>query len=166
MARISSRIMFWSFGLAMLCWGGMVIWSEVVMAILSAAAFAVALVAGAVRLACSIFAESQVRLAELMLCVVTVGALTTAFMALSPRDMDPEERPFAVVVFLAISSLLVAAGAARGWTTIRKKGETRAGVRLLLVGWGVLQAILALVGIIAVISGIILLIIFLVRRNL
>ena len=126
--------------------------------------FTIALVAAVVRLSCSIFRESQMRLSELLLCVLLIALLTSGPMMLLPQDTDERAGPFAAAMFLVMSSLFVFGGAARGWSVARKRGETRANRRLLLLLLAWLQVTCIFVAIVAVLVAVGLLIGFLLQR--
>jgi hypothetical protein len=96
----------------------------------------IAFLSALVRLSCSIFRESQTRLSELLLCVLTVGALASALTLLLPEDLVPEARPIAAAGIVLMSCLAVAAGAAWGWSAAQRRGETRQGRRVLLLVYG------------------------------
>lgn len=154
LSRISSRVMVCSFSVGLLFFLLAMVSFQYAFLYTLLAAFAVALLSSVVRLSCSIFRESQMRLSELLLCVLLIGLLTSGLMMLLPQGIDEEARPFAAALFLVMSGLLVFVGAARGWSMARKQGETRAKRRLVLLLFGWFQVICLLAAVMAVLLSI------------
>jgi hypothetical protein len=146
LARISSQVMAWSSGAAALLLIPCVLARNLALAWMLLAAVLVAFLFALVRLSCSIFRESQMHLAELLLCVSVVGALSSTLTMLIPREIERDERPIATILIVLFSCLSVAAGAAWGWSAAQRRNETRQGRRLLLLVYGWLLVLGFLVG--------------------
>jgi hypothetical protein len=151
LARISSWVMVFSLAVSILlfCVSVGTPAPSFALAGLSVLAFLIAFLSGLVRVSCSIFRESQVRLSELLLCVLVVGALAGALTMLIPRNAAPDVRLRATTGLVVFSCLAVAAGAAWGWGEARRRGETRQGRRLMLLVYGWLLVVGCIAGLAA-----------------
>jgi hypothetical protein len=113
-----------------------------VLGVFTGLALAVALTAGVVRVVASILLESQYRLSELLAATFAVGIATSLALSACPmREYGHTQRILAVVLLLCLITLLVATGAAWGWSAAKRRGEERAAHRLLLLLWGWLVAL-------------------------
>jgi hypothetical protein len=112
-----------------------------VLAVFTAAAFAVALAGCLVRLATSILLESQLRLAELLASLFAVGLVASLFLRFYPlKDYTSREQVWVAACAMFFAVLVVAAGSAWGWSAARRGGEERPARRLLLLFYGWLMA--------------------------
>ena len=146
-ARIAGKVLKCS-GLAIAaCLGGIFIgigtntrmWALMnCMAIGIAISAGIGLLAAIVRLSASIFAESNVRLGELLATFLFAGAVTSALLAWMDTTRMSHEQRLATAISAVVSIFLFAgAGSAWGWSMSRRMRivDGKARLKFLAIGW-------------------------------
>jgi len=146
-ARIAGKVLKGSGVAIAICLGGIFInigmntrmWALMnCMAVGIVISAAIGLLAAIVRLSASIFAESDVRLGELLATFLFAGAVTSALLAwMDPARMGQEQRLAAAISAVVSTFLFAGAGSAWGWSMSRRMKivDGRARLKLLAVGW-------------------------------
>lgn len=146
-ARISGKVLKWS-GLALAgLIGGMLIgavsntriyWLMNCMGVGVLIATGVGFVAALVRLSASVFAESDIRLSELLATVFFAGSAITGLLAWTESArLNRDQRLQLSIMIIVTTFALSGAGSAWGWSMSRRSKITAGPERmkLLAVGW-------------------------------